>query len=312
MDAAALPPRPVLHPRLVANPRQGAGADAVEAGDDRQVERPQRRHRRHPPLDQTAPLAAVDAGHERQVVVGAAPLRADLLPLADVAVLDRFGIGIGRCIGVRLESPADGAVVGRVLDDPEAREVPLVAAAERQVHPFRLPSLHPGQEVRIQEELQHRLALRAAGQLRVEHLVRPGAQRARRVDPKEEVGIAAPPAVLVLQAPLVDDVGSAPHRVPRAGVGRDRVPVGERRVGRGDDLHRVPLRREPLQQTPLVLDAALPQHVATGVVIRGRRPDLPQRDAPAQGRQMAAGEVAAEVCGREREPAVGEAHGAGR
>ena len=86
----------------------------------------------------------------------------------------------------------------------------------------------------------------------------------------------------------------------------------ERRVGRRDDLHRAAFRREPLQQTRLVLDAALSQHVASRIVVRRGRLDSAQRDGPAQGRQMAAGEVAAEIGGREREAAVGEAHGAGR
>lgn len=71
-------------------------------------------------------------------------------------------------------------------------------------------------------------------------------------------------------------------------------------------------RREPLQQTRLVLDAALLQHIAAGVVARRRCLDCAQRDGPAQGRKLAAGEVAAEIGGREREAAVGEVHGAGR
>ena len=162
-------------------------------------------------------------------------------------MLDRFGIGLGRRIGVRLESPAQGAVVRRVLHHPEARVVAPVAAAEGQVHPLRRGSLRQGQQVGVQQELQHRRALRAAGQLGVEHLVRPRAERARRGDPEQEVGIAAPPVVRILQAPLVDDVGPAPHRVPRAGGGRGPIPVRERRVGRRDDLHRAPFRREPLQ-----------------------------------------------------------------
>ena len=167
VDAVAFAPRLVLHPRLLADPRQRAGADAVQPGDGGQLQRAERRHGRHSPLGEPSPLAAGDAGYQRQVIVGAAPLRAALLPLAEAAVLDRLGIGLGRRLGVRLEPPADGAVVGRVLHHPKARVVPLVAAAEGQVHPFRRGFLRQGQQVRVQEELQQRRALRAAGQLGV-------------------------------------------------------------------------------------------------------------------------------------------------
>ena len=59
-----------------------------------------------------------------------------------------------------------------------------------------------------------------------------------------------------------------------------------------------------------MLDPALLQHVGARVVVGGRRLDLAERDGAAQARQVAAGEVAAEIGGREREPAVGVVHGA--
>ena len=61
-----------------------------------------------------------------------------------------------------------------------------------------------------------------------------------------------------------------------------------------------------------MLDAALSQHFGAGIVVRRRRLKLTECDGPAQAREVAAGEMAAEVGGRERELAVGMAHGAGR
>ena len=77
-------------------------------------------------------------------------------------------------------------------------------------------------------------------------------------------------------------------------------------------LDGAPGRREPIQETLLVLDAALFQHLGAWVVVRPRRLDLPECDGAAQACEVAAGEMTAEVGGRERELAVGMAHGAGR
>ena len=141
----AFPPSLDLHPRLLADPGQRAGAHAIQPRNDRQGERGQIRHRRHAPLDESPPLTARDAGDERQVIVGVAPFRARLLPVADVAVTDRFRVGFRRIGGMSLEPPADGAVVRRVLHDPETRPVPAVCPSEREVHPLRLGSLRLAQ-----------------------------------------------------------------------------------------------------------------------------------------------------------------------
>ena len=312
VDAPAFPPRPILHPRLLADPGQRAVAHALDSRDDRHFERRQIRHRRHVARDQPAPLAAGDTGDERQVVVGPALLRARLLPLAEPAVIDRLGVGLRRRPGVRLETAPDGAVVRGVLDHTEARACQAVAPVERQVHPRRLHALHPRQQVRVQQKLQQRLALGAAGQLGVEHLVRPAAQRARGAHPEQEVGVAAPAPILVLQAPLVDHVDPAPHRLRGALGGVRAVLVRERCVGRGDSCDAAAVGRELFQQALLVLDPALLQNLSARVVVRRRRLDLAARDGAAQARQVAAGEVAAEIGGRELQPAVGVAHRAGR
>ena len=312
VNAPAFPPPLVLDARLLPDANQRVVAYAVQRRKRRQVERPEVRHRRHAPVDELPSLAARDAGDQRGVIVGASAFRAAPLPVAERTVVDRLRIGFRRLRRVRLEAAADGAVVRRVLHYPEARFLRPVAAAERQVHPLRPCALHLRQQVRVEQKLEQRLALRDAGQLRVEHLVRPAAQRARRVQPEQEVGIAAPPPVAVLQAPLVDHVDPAPHRFPRARRRFLRVALREGRLGCGDDLHGAGLCFEPFQKTALVLYPALLQDLRAGVVVRRRRGDLPERGGAAQGRQVGAGEMAAEVGGGEEESPVGVAHRARR
>ena len=304
VDAAVLAPRLVLHPRLLADAGQRRLADPVEPGRDRQAQRPQRRHRRHLPFGQPSPLASGDAGDQREVTVGATPLRAGLLPLADAAVIDRLRKRVRRGGDVRLEPPRDGAVVRCVLRDPEARRA-LAAAAEPQMHQLGFDALRLRQQVRVQKKLQQRLALRPAGQLRIEHLVGPPSQCARQVDPEQEIRIAAPPSAGVLEAPLVDHVGPAPHRVPSPRGDRHGVPMRERRVGRDDRLDGASVRRQLIPEALLVLEAALSQHLGAGIVVRQRRHELPARNAPAQTREVIEGEMAAQVGCRERELAVG-------
>ena len=245
MHAPAFTPPLILDARLLPDPKQRIVTHAVQRRKHRQVERPQVRHRRHALVDQPPPLAARDPGYQRQVIVGTSATCAALLPVAERTMVDRLRVGVRRLRRVRLEAPADGTIVRGVLHDPEARFLRPVVAAQRQVHPLRRGALHLREQVRIQQKLKQRLAFRDAGQLGVEHLVRPAAQRARFVHPKQEIGIAAPPPVVVLQAPLVDDVDPAPHRCPRARRGFPRVTLRERRLGWGDDLHGAAFRREP-------------------------------------------------------------------
>ena len=311
VDETALPPSMVPHPRLLADADQRGRADPVEPGRDRQPQRAQRPHRRHIPFGQSAPLAPGDAGDQREVVVGPAPRRAGLLPLANAAVLDRLRVRVRRRGRVRLEALPNRAVVRRVLRHPEARLILAAGPAEREMHQLGFDHLRQRQQVRVQKKLQQRLSLRPAGQLRIEDLVGPSAQRTRPVCPEQEVGIAAPPPASVLKTPLVDHVGPALHRVPSPGGDRDGVPVRERRVGRDDCLDGAPVCRQLLQEALLVLEAPLPQDLGAWVVVRRRRLQLPECDATAQAREVVAGKVAAEVRCRERELAVGMAHGGG-
>ena len=191
VEAPTLPPRLVLHARLLPDPAQGRGAHAVDRGGDGKGEPAEGGHRRDVARDQPLPLGGRDAGHQREVVIGASPGRAVTVPVAEPAMLDRFRIGLRRGVRVRLEAAADGAVVGGVLDHPEAGVDAAVAPAEREVRPLGLAALHRGEQIGVEEELQERRAAGHGRQLRVDHLVRPGAQGARSLDPDQEVGVAA-------------------------------------------------------------------------------------------------------------------------
>ncbi len=309
-DAPALPARLILDPRLLADTGQRGAADTVDRRHHGQAQGAETDHRRHVPLDEPAPLTAGDAGDERQMVVGPAPIRTGSAPVADRTVLNGLRVGLRRRVRMRLEAPPDGAVVRRVLGDPEARVDRPAAPAQRQVHRLRRGPLPALQQVGVQEELQQRGALGRPRELGVDYLVRPAAQLTRPLHPDQEVRVSAPAPVAVLQPALVDHVRPAPHRVHGARRGLRPVALRERHAGRGDGLHGAALGGEPLQQVLLVLDPALPQHVGARVVVGLRPLELAQRDGAAQARQVAAGEVAAQIGGRERQPAGRMAHGA--
>ena len=114
-DAAALPARLILDPRLLADAGQRGVADTVDRRHHGQAQGAETGHRRHVPLDEPAPLTAGDAGDERQMVVGPAPIRTGSAPVADRTVLDGLRVGLRRRVRMRLETPPDGAVVRRVL-----------------------------------------------------------------------------------------------------------------------------------------------------------------------------------------------------
>ena len=83
---------------------------------------------------------------------------------------DRFGRGFRRRIHVRFEAPADDAVVRGVLGDAERLD-PAALPSQRQVHPLGRGCLHLPQQVRVEQQLQQRLASGNAGELGVDNLV---------------------------------------------------------------------------------------------------------------------------------------------
>ena len=154
--------------------------------------------------------------------------RAGLLPLADAGVLDRLR---GRCPAGRPRAPRTAA--GRHGSTPRTPQPGKLAGfslpppPSARCIPLGFNALRLRQQARVQKKLQQRLALPHSGPARIEHLVGPSAQRTRPVHPEQEVGIAAPPPAVVLQAPLVDHVGPAAYGFPRARGGRRGVPVRE-------------------------------------------------------------------------------------
>ena len=108
-------------------------------------------------------------------------------------------------------------------------------ADQRQMHLIWRSALYVLQQRRTPGRLR---------ELRVDHLVRPAAEPARVLHPHDEVRVAAPPPVGVLQPALVDHVRSAPHGVDDARRGRLPVPVRERHAGCSDDLNGAPLGTE--------------------------------------------------------------------
>ena len=82
----------MLHPRLLAQADVGVPRAALRGERDRQRHRRRRGQRAVALRGQLGAVPAADAGDERQVVVGPPPLVAALIPAAQSARLDRFGI----------------------------------------------------------------------------------------------------------------------------------------------------------------------------------------------------------------------------
>ena len=122
----------------------GLLADALDAGCARPVERRVERDRRRCEAFDGVQLAGNerlalprrDAGDQGEVVVLSTPCATQLRPAADVAVLDRLRVGIGRWVAGGgggsdigpehgcLEACPGGAVVGHVVVDAQVRRLP--------------------------------------------------------------------------------------------------------------------------------------------------------------------------------------------
>jgi hypothetical protein len=149
------------------------------------------------------------------VVILAAAFIARLPPAANVAVLDRIGVGVicrrpgHGCQQRALYLPEIGSVVSKpVLLRLEFRP------GRDDIHVFGREVLRLGQKVGIETELQDRPRFRFASEFRIDRFIRPTAQRARHLDPAQNVGTSVP--ALIRQCGLRDHRHTALH-------GRERL-----------------------------------------------------------------------------------------
>ena len=173
---------------------------------------------------ETLGLESADARDAAQVVVVATTGRAVQPPPADVAVLDRVGVGVGRLAfaeDARFEAALDLAVVGAVVGQAVRVEA---AVAGDHVHTVGRHLLQGLQPVGVNAQLEKCGGFDSFGELRVRGLVAPWAEGAGLVDPDQEVGVTAP--ATSEQRALVDDADG-----PRSSllVFRLRLPRSTRR-----------------------------------------------------------------------------------
>ncbi len=129
------------------------------------------------------------------------------------------------------------------------------------------------------------------GQLRVQDLVAPGAQRGRTLDALEEV--RDPPPPVRQEGGLIDVLGAVADRLHgRPGRRREVPPLAEPDLG-----HRVARRAQFLEERPFVSLALAPDQVRIRVP-EGRTCALPQRDGQLELRQGLARDETGEVQGR--------------
>ena len=229
-------------------------------------------------LDQQA-LAALEARHQRDVILAAALVSADLPPRAEVARGDRVRVD-RLCAGLELglacqERGADPRGIGGEVGGVERG---LLVVAEDQVHALRTAALQALEFVGVEQELEDVAGLSVAAELRVVDLVGPVAQIGGHLDPDQEIRVADPLAVV--KAPLVDHVIAGAHRVNRP-IGtlcprRRRIVQRDHAETRGPHplehpvLEHLPAFQEQLQLWRLALGVELTaalEHVEVGAVL---------------------------------------------
>ena len=176
----------------------GLEADALEPLGLRCAARPSDPscgERRHALLDQRLGMRAPQPGDERQVVVVDTLLPADLLEVADRAVVARPAVCLGPSVECGEKPLAHATVVRAELDDAEAL---ALTAPVLDVEALDRNALDPFDLLGVEAELEDMRRLRGARQLRIDRLV-PAARLQL-----EEIGEPAPPAVLGDEVRLID------------------------------------------------------------------------------------------------------------
>ncbi|MEQ9398178.1 MAG: hypothetical protein RJQ04_03330 [Longimicrobiales bacterium] len=303
-----------LDARLFPDPLQGRVAHALQRRLHGKGQPAERRPRRDLALFQPVTLLSRDPCHQRQVVVGSPLFLAPGSPPTQAAVVARLGIGVGEVVTdhrgpeASLHRPVVGGEVGHAK-----RLGPSPRPTEGEVHRLRYHTLHSGEQLRVEADLEDGARLRLPGELGVHDLVRPTTEVARTLDAPEEVG--APLPAPVVEDTLVDDVGPTPHQVQRVCRGgfearvhiRPVVLRGRRRLGRlldGQTLGAVGVEDLLLVRLP-----ALAQHVGARIRVGGRAVEGSLQSPLLEGRQVMAREERADVGGGVDRAVAGSLHG---
>jgi hypothetical protein len=145
------------------------------------------------------------------VIDAAAPV-AFLPPAANFAVRYEVRIGIagaGSAVYGRLKLALNQPVVSKKVLDAEGEELEVVARHDG-VHVLGENALNIGGQVRVKAKLQNSSGPGLAGELCIEHLIRPGSEPASPLNAFQEIGPPMPAAAP--QSGLVDQIGTVSHR----------------------------------------------------------------------------------------------------
>ena len=173
--------------------------------------------RRDPARLELAALEARHAGDEGEVIVVAPLPVAAPPPAADLALGDGLRVGAAhaaRRVERLRERALHAAVVGHEVPRAEALGL-AVARRLHHVHRIGEAPLELAHDLRVEAELEHRAALRLHRELRVDGLVGPGAELARRLHAQQHVRDAAPAPLH--QRGLGDGADAPAHRVESGG-----------------------------------------------------------------------------------------------
>ena len=233
------------------------------------IEPAERLEGRDPRLAQNVSLAAVDVGHQDEVIVGLALGVAGLLPAADRAVRDRLRVGVRAVRRDRRGSaraPAGSRPRTRRGGTTRARPSPRMT----WIRSGGSPPWTSCEQLAVEAELDQEVGLGAAGELGVGDLVAPVAEIRGPIDLEQEVGVAAQGRLE--EGRLVDDLGAVAHGFAggvghgsRARPGSCRPAPGSRllpALRRGASPGRPARARLPSPRADLRSDPPLPARCA--------------------------------------------------
>lgn len=222
-------------------------------------------------------------------VIGVFPLLgAALGPAARFTQRARFWRRAVRVPANERQEPLDRGVT--VVDVVIQSEAERATVAEHDVRAGGHELLNERDKSRIQAELNDVLWLGGSRELRVDDFVGVVAERGRRGDPEEKVGVAVPRPVR--ERPLIDDIDTAAHRFG----GRSRHELD--RIATRDFTHRPSLDAKLIEVRVLVIDAFLLQQVEVGIVSVGGRSNVSAYHQEVERRGVRTAEEVEEVLGR--------------